>query len=263
MRDRKPASLYSGFTLVELLVVIAIITILISLLLPAISKARVQAINVQCKSNLKQIYNLMTMYANDNGDWITTGLNTGMNGSDPTYYRNWFALWSPVGTLTASKIFQCPAMTEDELSNTAANCLFPIYPDYPTTTVKVTYAVGYTAMEPTMTNSSDSGVSVRYSKLTMLARSAMLNEWSGIVLGCGDYRVNGNGSWLDEVYNGGLFGTAMARGRYRHGTSYGPNSTANFLCADGHVGQQSAAFMQSISTTANNGRYVLVPGMLQ
>ena len=63
MRPRLPA-----FTLVELLVVIAIIALLISLTLPAISKARKSARAAVCSSNLSQIGRGFASYASDHKD---------------------------------------------------------------------------------------------------------------------------------------------------------------------------------------------------
>jgi prepilin-type processing-associated H-X9-DG protein/prepilin-type N-terminal cleavage/methylation domain-containing protein len=59
-----------GFTLVELLVVIGIIAVLISVLLPALSKARKQAQAVTCLSQLKQIGLGMSLYAQANRDFM-------------------------------------------------------------------------------------------------------------------------------------------------------------------------------------------------
>jgi len=64
----------SRFTLIELLFVITIITILASLLLPALSRAKAAANIITCTNNLKQTAFPFTSYLDDNG-WIMINYN--------------------------------------------------------------------------------------------------------------------------------------------------------------------------------------------
>lgn len=91
-----------SFTLIELLIVIAIITILASLLLPALSTAKIIAKSALCKSNLKQIGVGVTQYVDDNLGYI-------FSYNEPTQWpkTNW-PTFPTMGYLGNNKVFICP-----------------------------------------------------------------------------------------------------------------------------------------------------------
>jgi len=75
----------SGFTLVELLVVISIISMMMSILLPSLSKAREAGKRVDCFSNMRQLMFAWSFYAMDNEDKLTSP-GTLWNDSPGSHY---------------------------------------------------------------------------------------------------------------------------------------------------------------------------------
>lgn len=120
IRSRREA-----FTLIELLVVVAIISLLISILLPAMQQARRQGKQVTCLTNLRNQGMAVHLYAQENKDWIVRGImnypqNTEV-GSYATSVLRGLAydgkvqgLWRPTNQTQLIEIlrvipqFQCP-----------------------------------------------------------------------------------------------------------------------------------------------------------
>ncbi len=188
-------------------------------------------------SNLRQVYLGLTAYANDNkGFFSTTCFTRGgeTNGSHVLYYRNWFARFD-IDYLNTPKLFRCPARLRSE-SN-----VFTIFPNPPSTARRIDYVVDYTMQENVAANGGGGAVEDPQSRAHMstLAGQMAADSPNGVLLACGQYRVNGWGNW-GPVELGG-------RGMYRHA------GKANFMIGDGQVGALSAAKMDSLP---GNGRYL-------
>ncbi len=99
-----------AFTLVELLVVIAIIALLIAVLLPALSRAREQAKQTVCLSNLRTLGTAVQAYANDHREHlITAGL---AHGGSVDEHATWLNTLKPYYG-QREEIARCPSDKSD------------------------------------------------------------------------------------------------------------------------------------------------------
>jgi prepilin-type N-terminal cleavage/methylation domain-containing protein/prepilin-type processing-associated H-X9-DG protein len=78
-----------AFTLIELLVVIAIISLLVSVLLPSLGKAKDLAKEVMCSSSLRNVGMAVLMYSTDNDGFVPP-----VNWQDPDWEVKGFWDWS-------------------------------------------------------------------------------------------------------------------------------------------------------------------------
>jgi prepilin-type N-terminal cleavage/methylation domain-containing protein len=171
----------SRFTLIELLVVIVIIAILASMLLPALNKARLEAVSSHCKNYLRQMYLAATMYADDNNEYFTMITSDAGSLGNPAVIGGsaawtpgslWQFYWYPY--LNTKNIFKCPAGGTK------------IAPARPAGTDEPNQPLTYTMMEfwgvPSAGKAADWQLWVGRQKITDLEKAASMNYPSGYFL---------------------------------------------------------------------------------
>lgn len=113
------------FTLIELLVVVAVIAVLVSLLMPSLSKARMKAKIGVCVSNQKQIGALNYIFYDTYQRIPRSGDHTGSNHSDNVKTNDNKAVPWPAAVTRSATSTSTTGIRMDTLTNTRADLINP------------------------------------------------------------------------------------------------------------------------------------------
>jgi prepilin-type N-terminal cleavage/methylation domain-containing protein len=115
-----------GFTLIELLVVIAVIALLLAILLPSLSMARMHAKRVASASNMRQIGLAMELYTQDNRGGFPESSH-GLTGQ-AARQRSWIFTLSPyIGDVNGVRVCPADPKRKERLANPTSSYVLNEY----------------------------------------------------------------------------------------------------------------------------------------
>jgi prepilin-type N-terminal cleavage/methylation domain-containing protein/prepilin-type processing-associated H-X9-DG protein len=218
-----------AFTLIELLVVIAIIAVLAALLLPAVSRAKANAHNTTCISNLRQLGLATQLYWDDNDDKCFRWVRGGITNNGKIYWFGWIengaeedrAFDLSYGALhpylKGSNVRLCPTLyaTSTQLKLKGSHAIFSYGYNFNLSASATVPPISVNRIKsPTQFALYADAAQVNDFQAPASPEQPLLEEWY----------------YLETVTN--FTGSYYAHGHFRH------SQRANVTFADGHVGPE-------------------------
>ena len=229
------------FTLVELLVVIAIISLLASLLLPALNQARDKAQQISCLNNQKQIGTTLVFYTDDNGGFGPR-YNFGTSLASP--YVKWQDVLVPY-LYSNVPVVDCAHLDHPASITMPSNYKSKYYPrsifrcpKSLATGIGGHYGINYMVSTPRVNHPR---AELSWKKISRPSQRMVVTDI---------YRLDGSGN----PYNSDPFLHQKSAVSYRHQNGKG----ANFLFADAHaqtIGISEVPEENGIDTSPSPGDY--------